>query len=394
MNGYNPVFTSFGNNAYSSDVVRSTVHAIANNAAKLKPKHIRRLNGSITNQHSNLERLLTIRPNPHMNAFDFYYKIVTQLMMKNNAFILIQQDGFGVTGFYPINSSSVELLESNDNLFVKFYFSNGNQLVVPYEEVLHLRRFYNENDMYGESNNEALLPTLELIHTTNEGIINAVKTSASLRGLLKFTQSMMKEDDIKRQRDAFVTDYMNINNNGGIAALDSKADYQELKSDPKMIDKEQMKFIEEKVYKYFNVNENIVMSKYTEDEFNAFYESVLEPLAIQMSLEFTSKLFTDRERGYGNEIIFEANRLAYASNTTKISLIRDLAPLGLFTVNEGREVFNLAPVEGGDKRIQTLNVVNADKADEYQIGEKGSDKDESSNQEGTSTDGSESSPTA
>ena len=88
-----------------------------------------------------------------------------------------------------------------------------------------------------------------------------------------------------------------------------------------------------------------------------------------MSLEFTYKLFTTNERTRGHEIVFEANRLQYVSTKTKVQMLKDLAPLGLFTINEGREIFNLAPVEGGDKRIQTLNVVDADKAGKYQLGE-------------------------
>ncbi|EPE61260.1 phage portal domain protein [Exiguobacterium sp. S17] len=46
--------------------------------------------------------------------------------------------------------------------------------------------------------------------------------------------------------------------------------------------------------------------------------------------------------------------------------MRDLMPLGLFTLNEAREIFNLSPVEDGDKRIQTLNVVDASQANNYQ----------------------------
>jgi HK97 family phage portal protein len=371
MNGYSPIFTPFGNNAYASDVVRSTVHSIASNAAKLKPKHIRRIEGSISPQNSSLEKLLTVRPNPHMNAYDFYYKVVTQLYMKNNAFILIQSDGFNVVGFYPIVAANVELLEYQDELFARFTFGNGRTVTVSYNDVIHLRRYFYENDMFGESNSDALFPTLELIHTANEGISNAVKSSANLRGLLKFTQAMMKPEDLKKQRDEFVADYMDVNNNGGVAALDAKADYTPLNNDPKMVNGPQMKLIEEKVYKYFNVNESIVMSKYNENEWNAFYESVIEPLAVQMSLEFTSKLFSDRARGFGNEIIFEANRLQYASTTTKINVIKTLMPMGLLSINEGREVLNLAPVEDGDKRIVSLNYVNADKADKYQVGEEG-----------------------
>jgi HK97 family phage portal protein len=321
-----------------------------------------------------------------MNAYDFYYKVVTQLYLKNNAFILIQTDGVNTMGFYPINSSYVELLEAKDELFVKFTFWNGKTITVPYDEVIHLRRFYNDNDMYGESNDDALLPTLELINTTNQGIINAVKSSAFLRGLLKF-QSVLRPEDLRKHRDDFIKDYMDVNNNGGVAATDAKADYVPLNSDPKMVNSQQMKLIEEKVYKYFNINEAIVTSKYNENEWNAFYESVLETLAVQMSLEFTSKLFSDRERGHGNELIFEANRLQYASTTTKISLINTLMPLGLLTMNESREIFNLAPVEGGDKRLISLNYVDASKANKYQVGEEG-DEGDGKTSKGTQADGS------
>ncbi|WP_214687111.1 phage portal protein [Exiguobacterium sp. s163] len=368
MSGFTPVFTPAPDNLYHSDVVRSAVHAIASNAAKLTAKHIIRTDAGITSANSSENWLLSHRPNEMMNAYDFLYKMVTQRELQNNAFALIVRDATGKpTSFYPIDFSMVEFMETQDDeVFVHFSLASGKKLVVPYTDVIHLRKHFNKDDMFGESNARTLLPTTELIHTSNEGIINAVKSSAYLRGLIKFTQSMLKPEDIKAQRDAFVKDYMSMENNGGIAALDAKAEYQELKTNPMMVDSKQMEIIEAKVYKYFNINASIVQSDYTEDQWNAFYESVLEPIAIQLSLEFTAKLFSKNSLTRGHEIIFEANRLQYASATTKISLVRDLMPLGLFTLNEAREIFNLSPVEDGDKRIQTLNVVDASQANNYQ----------------------------
>lgn len=375
MNGFTPVFSDFGEDPYTSDVVRSAIHVIASNAAKLKPKHIRRVNQNVQHVNGQIERLLTVRPNEFMSAYDFIYKIVTQRELYNNAFIYIKWDKVGqVEGFYPVDMASMELVEAQNILFVKFQFPNGQKFTAPYSDFIHLRKFFNRNDMFGESNGKALLPTLDLIHTTDEGITNAVKSSAFLRGLIKFTNAMLKPEDIKKQRDAFVQDYLDISNNGGIAALDAKAEYQELKNDPKMVDDKQMLAIEEKVHKYFNVNKKIIMSNYNEDEWNAFYENVIEPISLQLSLEFSSKLFSDRAQGFGNEIIFEANRLQYASNTTKVSMIRDIMPLGILSKNEAREIFNLSPIEGGEEYIQTLNVVNAAKADQYQLGKDANSK--------------------
>lgn len=386
MSGYTPVFRAFGNDPYSSDVVRSAIHAIATNAAKLKPKHIRRTKDGITHVNGPLEKLLSIRPNELMSSFDFIYKIVTQLYLNNNAFVFIKYGPTGqVEAFYPVEASHIELVESQDILFVKFQFSNGKKIVAPYEDFVHLRRFFAKSDLFGESNAEALLPTLELVKTADEGIINAVKSSAFLRGLLKFT-GMLKDKDIRANRDSFVKDYMDVTNNGGIAALDSKSEYVELKNDPKMVDSKQLDLIQDKVYRYFNINKAIITSDYKEDQWNAFYESVLEPIAIQLSLEFTSKLFTSGQQGSGNEIIFEANRLAYASNTTKFSMIRDLMPLGILSKNEAREILNLSAIDGGDEFIQTLNVVGADKANQYQLGEKDKPKGgETDDEEGEST---------
>jgi HK97 family phage portal protein len=367
MNEFTPTFTML-NDAYDSDVVRSAVDAIARNAGKLKPKHIRRMNGTVTPTNSNLEYLLSVRPNPYMDGYSFLYKVVTQLYMQNNSYIFIDWSENGqVKAFYPVNAHQVEFVEAQGQIFVKFRFLGGQQVTLPYQEIIHLRRFFYKNDLYGENSVRAIMPTLELINTTNEGIVNAVKSSAALRGLLKFS-AMMKPEDMKKQRDAFVTDYLDISNNGGVAATDSKAEYVPLSNDPKMIDAKQMELIEDKVYKYFNVNLSIVKSDYSEQQWNAFYESVLEPIAIQLSLEFTAKVFTDREQGWGNEIIFEANRLQYASNQTKISLVQTLMDRGLMSMNEAREIFNLAPIDDGDKRIVSLNYVDASIANQYQLG--------------------------
>ncbi|WP_238899361.1 phage portal protein [Clostridium sp. YIM B02500] len=369
LNGYVPIFSQFGNDAYASDVVRSAVDAIARNAAKLQPKYRRKDNqGNVKLFNDNVQYLLDTQPNPFMNAYIFRYKVITQLYMQNNAFIYISLDSKGnLQGLYPINFSNMEFLESNSEIFAKFTFMSGDYITVPYSQLIHLRRFFYNDDLFGERNDYALYPTLELIHTTDQGIINAIKTSAFIRGILKFTQILKREDKKDRTED-FVKDYMNINNNGGVAAIDGSCDYQNVGSEPKMVNSSQMDFIEQKVYKYFGISKSIVISDYTEEQWNAFYESVLEPIGIQLSQEFTSKLFTDRERGFGNEVIFEANRLQYASNTTKVNVGTFLTNIGAASLDDILDMFNMPTIGGeeGSRRVQTLNMVNAQKADQYQ----------------------------
>ncbi len=388
LSGYTPVFTPWQGKPYEADVVRSAVDAIARNAAKLRAKHIRRVNGKIIPVVGQIERLLTVRPNPNMNAYDFLYRLITTLMIDNNAFAYPLWDGFDLVAIWPINCTMAEFLEDDTNtIYVKFHFFDGGQIVLPYAEVIHLRRHYYNNDLLGESN-DPINSVLSVIHTTNEGMAQAVKTSAHLRGLLKF-QGMLKDADIKANRDRFVSEYMTLQNTGGIAALDSKAEYVELKNQPLMVNAAQMKELRDAVFRYFGVSENIVMGKYNEDEWNAFYESTIEPIATQMSLEFTSKLFTARERGFGNEIVFEANRLQYASVSTKLALVA-LVDRGAMTPNEWREVFNLSPIDGGDKPIRRLDTRPTDETDKPKDNnEEGGESNggNSNNEEGNQTSG-------
>ena len=189
---------------------------------------------------------------------------------------------------------------------------------------------------------------------------------------------IMSDEKLKADKEAFIADYLDVSNNGGIVAMDSKADYTPINSNPTSINADETKETKTKIYNYLGITEAIVNSSYTEDQYGAFYESVIEPLAIQFSLEFTRKIFNERERAYGNEVIFDSGRVIYSNNQTRLNMIKELVPYGLLTVNEAREILNLAPVEDGDKRLQTLNVVDAKKANAYQLED---DKKEAGNSE-------------
>ncbi|MFB4472723.1 phage portal protein [Oceanobacillus caeni] len=370
MSGGTAIFTPFSGNAYESDIYRSAVDAIARNAAKLKGTHIiTSPDKRKTGDHS-LNRILQVRPNPYMTAYDLIYKLVTHYYLYNNSFAFLQKDFKGyLQAVYPLSPQNVEYLtDTTGEMYLRFLFGNGRQVTLHNSEVFTIRRFYNSNDLLGDTNT-AILPTLDLAHTQNEGLQNSIKSNGTIRGLLKYNQ-VLSPEKLKEEKEAFINDYLTVSNNGGIAAIDSKYDYIPLESKPVSIDDKQLDSVKKKIYEYLGISENIVNSTYNEDEWAAFYESVIEPLALQFSLELTDKLFTEREQRFGNSIIFESNRLQFASNATKTNILKELTPYGLFTINQALEILNLPPVEDGDKRLQTLNVVNADKADQYQLGGK------------------------
>jgi HK97 family phage portal protein len=307
----------------------------------------------------------------YMNGKDFLSKIRTRLEIKNTAFVYIQRDNTGhVIGFYPVPYSYFEALEYNNGLFIKFYFSGdaASSLVLPWQDLAVLRKDYNDSDVSGDENTP-VLNMLELINTTNQGVANAVKATANLRGILKSTKAMLSSEDIKKNKENFVKDYLNLENEGGIASLDATQEFTPIKMEPTITDHEQMKEFRENVYRYFGISDAIVMSDYTESQMEAFYEARIEPFLVALSLELTRKVFTDRQLGFQNEIIYESNRMQYASTTTKLAMVA-LVDRGALTPNEWRFIFNLAPVEGGDVPIRRLDTAQVNE-------QKGEDENES-----------------
>lgn len=370
-----------GAESYQNLFTRVCIDCLAENAAKLKPKVQRIIDGGIKDGDSRLQALLEISPNEYMNSFEFIYKVVTLWAKDNNAFIYIAKDLRGnPIGLYPIAYAQAEFLESNKMLFVRFTFVNGFRMTVPYEELCHLRRFFGPSDLFGEDNERTLKPQIGLLNIVNKGFAAAVNNNNRLKGIIKSNVNL-HNDDLKKQQEAFVKDYMNLSNNGGIAALDTRTEYIELKNQPTVADDKQMEVVRKDIMAYFHVSEDILMARYNEEQWGAFYESVIEPIAIRLGLELTRKIFTQREIAVGNRIHFEANRLQYASTSSKITLTKELMPFGMLSVNEAREIFNLAPVEGGEKRLVSLNYIDAELANQYQAGKIGAEQVEGGEKE-------------
>ena len=347
LEGTKAVFTPYKGNFHNDPDVLACVDTIARNGAKMHPRHIRNFNGKMENVKGNLYKLLAKQPNEIQNAYKFYYQVITDLELYNNSLIYIQRDeNLKVTGLYPLEFREVKLYEYQDAIWIKFNFGRSKDRFIPYSQCIHLTRFVGKDGLFGGSS-EPIIKVLDIKHVLDEGIVNAIKTTQSIKGILKSTKAMLKPKDVKDMRDQFVKDFIDYHSNkSGIGGLDATTEFTPVKIEPQTATDNQVKMFDEKILKYFGINENIIESKYSEDEWNAFYESVLEPIGLQMSLEFSNKMFTPTEKNFGNEILFESNRLQYASNKTKIELVRYAS--NIMTINELREIFNLAPEEGGD----------------------------------------------
>ena len=370
------LFTDFGDNINASDVVKICIDHIATHAAKLKPRYVKtEEDKTVQEKKGNLSYLLKFQPNPLMTPYDFIYKVVTLLYLNNNAFIypVYDQNTYDLIAIWPIKPNSVEMLkDESGETFLRFYFSNGKSYTLPYESIIHLRRFYGTNDLFGGSgavsDHSALLKTIKINDSVLQGLDNAIKSSFQIKGLLKIN-GILNDKDKTAQKKEFDEALKESVETGGsaIVPVDLKSEYIPLATDPKLIDSTTLTFLQKKIISYFGVSDAIFDNKYNENEYNAFYESVIEGIAIALSESFSKALLTRGQLEKGEQIVFYSERLQYASWNTKVQAIEKLMGLGILSLNESRALLGFEPIEGGNKRLQSLNYVDADKANDYQL---------------------------
>jgi HK97 family phage portal protein len=341
-------FSSFNGSAYQNAAFRAAVDSISRHIGKLKAH----------TESVALDRLLQTAPNNYLTAYDLLYKAATDYYTRNNAFLLIQREPGGIIAFYNLSPLSVEFVGGADGvLYTKMLFPDGRLVTLPYVDVIHLRRHFANNELLG-ADNGPLRPLLDTAETLTQATAQAAKNAVNIRGILKFT-SLVNPAQIKMEKEQFVRDYLGQTNNGGVAAVDQRFEFHPTNITPYSVPAEQINAVNAQICAYLGISPKIVDGSFSEDEFQSFYESTIEPFALLMSLEFTKKC--------GIDVTFTAERLEFSSAKTRISLLRELLPFGVVSVNEARKLLALPPVDDGDRRLQSLNYVSADKADKYQL---------------------------
>lgn len=368
LNAYVPTFSTFEGGIYEMELTRAAVHSFATHVSKLKPE----VNGSA---NPSIERALQYKPNSLMDTKKYLYRLATVLSVDNTAFVApLYDDRLKIKGYYPLLTEKVRLVDDNGTRYISYDFGKGNRGAVELEKAGIMNNFQYKNELFGETN-ACLRPTMDLISTQNQGIIEGVKNSASIRFMAKLAQTL-KPKDIDEERKRFTNSNLSAANNGGVLLFDQKySEVKQIDSKPFVINPQQIAQIKENVFNYFGTNEKILQNKFTSDEWNAYYEGKIEPFAIEASLVHTNMTFTPTEISHGNQIIFTANRLQYMSNSEKLNTVTQLFDRGFITHNQGLDIFNMAPVDGGDRRyirkeyIETNQLSEVDEKNTIQEGE-------------------------
>lgn len=354
LNGYVPRFTNFGGNVYESELIRAAINARATHISKLKVEVLGSARPALQNK-------LKHGPNQFQTWGQFLYRLSTLLDVHNTAFITPVFDEYGeISGLYTPLPSRCELVQYAGVPYLRYEFNNGDRAAIELSLCGVMTKYQYKDDFFGEDNN-ALFPTMDLIHIQNQGIQEGVKSAATYRFMAQLT-NFSKAEDLKKERKRFTEENFSKEAGGGGVLLfpNNYTNVKQVDVKPWVINAAQMQAIRENVFEYFGVNEDVLQNKAFGDAWSAFYEGAIEPFAVQFSDVVTKMLFTMRERSTGNEVMATANRLQYLSNSEKLQVSSEMLDRGIITINDAREIWNLPPVDDGDVRIIRGEYYNAD----------------------------------
>lgn len=382
MVGFSPSFAQFGNDIMQDDTVKTIVNRALDEYSKLNPRHIKTYKGKqIDVSKSNINYVLN-NPNKLMTKSDFLRKCAWLRETYNNCFIYPTYDIYYNKStkkfkrvykeLYPLHVTQVDFYEDEGgNLFVDFTFPKGEHSgKLAYDDIIHWRKDFSENEYLGGGadgfpDNSSLLKYLDTNDKLIQATFKSIEGSMKINGVVKIGSLMKKEFSEATRRDF---EKQLEEGKYSFLTLDNGADYTPIPYYGKNIGDNILKFFDNKIRNHYGTSEAIVSGDYTNEQKEAYYETVLEAGIIGLGLAFSRVMLTPQERKTGNEITFYTSRVQMMSADKKLRLAELLLPTGGVSNNQVLGWFGEMPYEGGDERMMSLNYIKTKDASKYQLG--------------------------
>jgi len=381
LNDGRAFFSSFGNDVYLSDQVNNCINRIAEEIGKVDIVSVVTKPGSVIAQNDEITRLFKFKPNPIQTTKDFLESCEWLRRKDMNCFIYPQYDIIYdanknpiryYTAFWPLNPTEIELgLDDSGEIWeIKFYFKDGITTVLPYSDIVHLRWRRGKNLLvgggndYGMTDTKDLLRAVQTLDTTMQVLPKALESSLQIKGI--YHAKTVSEGKLMDKTREDLEKHIKTSSLG-ITAVDLAGEFTPINITPPQLDAEVMKSIKSIIWQRYGISEALLSGDYTAEQHGAFYQSCIESFIGEFEQAMTACIFTQREQDVGHRVKCYYSKVAYMTNAQKTELAQVAVSTGLMTLNQVADMFGFEPFEGGDRRLQSLNYVNTNIVDNYQL---------------------------
>lgn len=381
LNDSQAMFSYGGQNVYLSDHVNNCIDRIAIEVSKMSVLSVVTGMNTVKVQNDEISRLFRFKPNPLQTTKDFLACCEWLRRKDCNCFIYPQyeiiKDKMGneykyYTAFWPLNPTSIEIGVDDTNKVweIKFHWRSGGTDIIPYSDVVHLKWRRGKNTVIGGGSDFGTPDIRELSESVSalgeilKTVPKALKSSLKINGMYR-AKTVVDGNLLNSMRDEFEKHISK--SESGIIATDLPGEFVPINMSPTKIDDTVMKFLKSIIRERYGISEAMLSGDFNAEQHGAFYQSCLEDFQTEFEQAMSACVFTQREQDIGHRIRTYYSRTAFMTNNQKIELATLGTNTGLFTLNQILDMFGYEPQPDGDRRLQSLNYISTNIADDYQL---------------------------
>lgn len=330
--------------------------------SKIKP--VVYLKNEPAQNRNKLNRIIGLRPNPVMNAAQFY-KAIARSYFGDNIVVIwpnwtIENGQRVLQELWPLDIDTITTATTGDGKIAIKFRVNGKEHYKMADDLIILQREVDIRKLF-QGNSDALNRTLKVIQTCYEGLEQAIVMSQYIRFIIRST-TMLSDENLKKRQEEFVK---RLKGDGALY-VDGSEEIKEVTSNGKWPQSTEIASLKDDIHEFLGITPNIIKGDFTEAQWQSYYERSIEPLCIEMGQELTIKLFTEAEQERGNSIRIITSPLQTATLQTRIQIAQAVLKLPQIVPNDILELLYQPKIEGGEKVQSSLNWVEGDKKNEYQ----------------------------
>lgn len=381
LNDSQAIFSYYGQNVYLSDHVNNCIDRIAIEIGKMSVLSVVTGMNTVKVQNDEISRLFRFKPNPLQTTKDFLACCEWLRRKDCNCFIYPQyeiiKDKMGneykyYTAFWPLNPTSIEIgVDGTGKVWeIKFHWRSGGTDIIPYSDVVHLKWRRGKNTVIGGGSDFGTPDIRELSESVSalgeilKTVPKALKSSLKINGMYR-AKTVVDGNLLNSMRDEFEKHISK--SESGIIATDLPGEFVPINMSPTKIDDTVMKFLKSIIRERYGISEAMLSGDFNAEQHGAFYQSCLEDFQTEFEQAMSACVFTQREQDIGHRIRTYYSRTAFMTNNQKIELATLGTNTGLFTLNQILDMFGYEPQPDGDRRLQSLNYISTNIADDYQL---------------------------
>lgn len=284
------------------------------------------------------------KPNSAMTRVEFKKKLVTDLMMYGNVYLLkVTTTNGRVTELIPLDPPTITCTKSMSGSR-KFKHMGGREYNE--NEIIHIRDFISL-DVTGLSRIAQAAELIVQANTLDSNLTRSTRESSNLSGVITI------QDKIEPAQAASFTSEWQKKHGGQITILSGGAQYHPLtKSSPADSETQALTKLEiARIASIFRVPSAFLElydgSKYSNlsQKNSSFYRDSISPLTKNIATKLSAALLADSS---GFAIEFDATELTKGDLSASAKIATDSYNAGILTKNEARNLCGYSDVEGGD----------------------------------------------